>query len=264
MKNPPSWRAGWRPHLSATERQRVSALEKLLDWAENESGDFGQIMFAVLGRYREPHGLPTIRPPTNEQEQQFREWLLTGLRAVARGLVWNTELPALSISITKDGPRYESRDELDLRRYAVAQIVASQYWRIAACKRPGCGVLFIKTGRSEYHDPRCASAARSAKYLATKKIRRERERFERRIAQECPDKRPADAHIRDGGYQHRVRPDNTIICLPWGERAEGWPRSETQWRLEEIVNRVSELGREPEGPEVVPTDRIRKFAFEDE
>ncbi len=250
-KSPPSWREGWRPHPSTTEQQRVNALRLFLRFIQTETGNFDAILDATLVRW----GRPPLegeeagqemrpQPPTKKETETFRAESLTAFRAIAGGTQTKFEAPPISFWVTKGGASvyYGSNDQLSLWRWVRYQFIAGESWRIAACKRPACGELFIRTGRSEYHDVKCANAARAARYHASLRLKKELTALQRRIAAECPKQRPASAHTKAGGYQHRAKPDGSVLCLSWGTHARKYPRSENQWRFEEIIARTKELG----------------------
>src|SRR5262249_26272228 len=154
-------------------------LKFLLAWAETGEGNFDeQFVSPVLVRIAPLTGPEASSGKTRAQlDDDFRAELKIALRVIASGKATVLFSPAgigddpderpfvripvdpVQITIGPQGARYRGSDRA-LRWYAVLTIVNAEYWRIAMCKRPECGVLFVRTGRSEYHHPLCSQMVR--------------------------------------------------------------------------------------------------------
>lgn len=231
-------------HPSITEKQRVQALQALLDYVETGTGDFDRILFAVLGRHSGPDG-GTLTKPSAADDSKFRERVLTSLREIAAGKPSVIRPPAVTISFNQGGrlPRYEARDEITLREFAADQLKATEWWRIAACARPQCAKLFIKRGRSLYHDGRCASAARQGRFYHAHREGEQLARLRKQIEAECPRKRRANLHGTKTGYQHRIRQDGKVLCERWGVGADVYDRTPIERQFENAYGRELEKAR---------------------
>ena len=164
----------WRPPPSATEKHLVNRLKRVVSFALNEStlADFDELL-----DYVGVHRKDVIYPLAKAVAEKFRTDLRQGLEDIARGEAWKLPsegLASLRATVTrKDNVRYECDDPtgMPLRWRAVELILVNQHWRVSRCAREKCGRLFVRTGRSEYHDARCASAVRSSKYYSQKTLR---------------------------------------------------------------------------------------------